>query len=341
MCASRPLCHLSQNSPQRVAAKAITSKPLSSTERDYRKHLYLRLPVVQQSSESEPDPANPDSEPAAPNGGIKDRLFYLLEPLRVLLTKEHITSGGLLKLVHHGKELLQYAKGYLVEGKRASNNSEVNRYFAVQFLIADFLYCVCALEPVQMETNVWWSKVMTSMLAPPRMWFPPQTSGGPRSPSGLAMRFVHAFELYRRGERPDPVDVVKLKHDIFFAERTKWQFTNRVWNSFRADNRFAGESSGVVLSTTSIAPLPSLSAAQEDEVNLHIKSQECVWRRMPPASQFPVSCTGRPTVLLWPGFLSFLDCERLQWRVFAFLGSSLNELRRLWKSNALSSPFVW
>ncbi|KAL8439024.1 hypothetical protein Efla_002433 [Eimeria flavescens] len=232
----------SSKSPVAVAQPSVAST-CTTTEWNGSMHPFVRLPVVPRDAMRR----NFDLS-ASRYCQHRCQTTAMLAKIRELLAQPALSSPEVDDLMSATEALVRYVIRRV--GQRATDvhPSKVVRQLGYFFIVLDSVVCVKQILGDRMNVEKWWGQFAESFPTDFQRW----RGNIFRSPEvkhagKLMNRLLGVMEIYKRGDRPQPKEVLSLKKMLFCSKYTPAAFKESRWDSWRdADKSFRaaqGESS--------------------------------------------------------------------------------------------------
>ncbi|KAL8442768.1 hypothetical protein Emag_006252 [Eimeria magna] len=229
---------LPRQSQAAIAAGAPTSAgpssgggPLSQAS-FYKRHLYYRLPRAPHAKEVRSFNVWNVLQ------GRRPHLASLLNSIRTELVKPDLTLEETQQLFVNVTRLVHFTNSYHKHPLFSKRSYELVAPLGSRLLIADALFCACAVLGPPLKKHMWWNYVVGRMLVPPPCWSR-EVKGGHREK--LVRRLLAAAEIYRRGDRPSAQDVVEFKRALFVDVKAPTYFRSPEWDPWREDDGYGSD----------------------------------------------------------------------------------------------------
>ena len=114
--------------------------------------------------------------------------------------------------------------------------SDLLRPLSTRFLVVDTVWCICEALGPPMQKHVWWPLFMSKLpTVLPRELIPISEARAKRF--HLVEQIFHAFEIYRSGRRPEPMEIIQIQREIFQYPCSHYDFREPRWDPWRADDK--------------------------------------------------------------------------------------------------------
>lgn len=170
-------------------------------------------------------------------------LVKRLNTLRQIFAKETLCEDDLKILKGVAYSLLHHASFWSASDFEAAVPFRAVELAARRFLVADGLWCICALVGTAMNPAQWWDRFIAHAAIPESAAEVPLYRDQPNW-RPMVGRFRHAIEQYRQRRRPAAAEVVDLKRAIFCDPGFHYRFRSYVWDPWRKDDEDFKRGSG-------------------------------------------------------------------------------------------------
>ncbi|KAL8447596.1 hypothetical protein Emed_004277 [Eimeria media] len=173
--------------------------------------------------------------------------FYgQLNAARRLLAKPSLDLVEAEELLGCANSLRAHASSRLRNALSGVSSFHFAHALALRFLIADTLWCACAVLGDIVKEGDWWQPLMELMLAIDETWslekFKRQRDADEKIK--LVKTIMRVMAIYKAGQRPSAKDVVQIKQMIFCGEDVLVAFQQSLWNPWRQADRSFREALG-------------------------------------------------------------------------------------------------
>ncbi|CDI75087.1 hypothetical protein, conserved [Eimeria praecox] len=158
--------------------------------------------------------------------------------MRELFSKQSLSEKEVDRILRSCELLVNYAIHRLTPALPRRTPFLVCRRLASLFMLFDYVVCTAQLVGAKMETERWWPRFVSFFRMDSSLLSPTRSSRlGSELLVDLAYRLIAALEIYRKGARPPPMEVIQLKRLIFSHLRSYSQFEHPSWNYWVLDDQ--------------------------------------------------------------------------------------------------------
>lgn len=203
----------------------------SPTPGQIESHSFYRIPPAASHVQLPPFDGNlPLSNESQPR-----ELSRWLATLREVFAKNTLSTNDLMTLRDTAYFLLHHASRWSPADFDKLTPHTTLEQAARRFLVADGVWCICAVVGPAMNQKQWWDRfidhVVISETAVEQFFFKHRIDRRP-----LMRRFRNAIEEYRQRRRPEAEEIVSLKRTIFCNSRFHHRFRAPPWDAWRQDD---------------------------------------------------------------------------------------------------------
>lgn len=166
-----------------------------------------------------------------------------LGTLRELFAKQTLCADDLKILMSVAYTLLHHASRWSAYDFEGTAPFRAVEKAARRFLVADGVWCICAVMGAAMNPAQWWDQFIAHVAIPESAAHCILAKDQPNWRPMIG-RFRRAIEQYRRRRRPEAAEIVDLKRAIFCNPRFHYSFRNGMWDSWRQDDEDFKRGSG-------------------------------------------------------------------------------------------------
>ncbi|KAL8269279.1 hypothetical protein Esti_006793 [Eimeria stiedai] len=211
---------------------AMLARSLQPRETDYAHHPFFGLPAVLPSVDRSALWKSARQEPDA-----KDS-WPILKAIRDILAKPILNFRDLELLQAHGNALRRHVTEHVLKPISAMWPFKLAQKLALRLLIADALWCTCAVVGPSMLKETWWPKLMNKLLATSQSFSLSLLRTRQTSRLEFALQLLDALEQYKAGGRPCAQEVVQIKRKIFCEDQGMPFFQDPRWDAWRKADQY-------------------------------------------------------------------------------------------------------